>query len=93
MIASTSDDLMVELAKRDSLPLLRAQRKVKVDGIAADKRDRQSLIDVGQADRGGQLERVSDALSKVRKQVDAWAPGIPIARRRGYGGCFCLVGR
>jgi hypothetical protein len=39
---------------------------------AADKRDRQSLIGQGQAERARQLECVSDALSKVRKQVDAW---------------------
>jgi ABC-type lipoprotein export system ATPase subunit len=71
-IVSASDDLMIEQAKRDSLTTLRTQRKVKIDGIAADKRDRQSLIGQGEAERGRQLERVSDALTKVRKQVDAW---------------------
>jgi hypothetical protein len=71
-IVSASDDLMIEQAKRDSLTTLRTQRKVKIDGIATDKRDRQSLIGHGQAERGRQLERVSDALTKVRKHVDAW---------------------
>ncbi|MBV9202918.1 MAG: hypothetical protein JOY83_24900 [Alphaproteobacteria bacterium] len=47
MIAAASDDLMVEQAKRDSLATLRVQRKVQLDGIAADKRDRQSLIGQG----------------------------------------------
>jgi hypothetical protein len=71
-IATASTDLMVEQAKRDSLAGLRLQRQARLDGIAKDKRDRQSLIGQGQAERGRQLELVSDALSKVRGHVDAW---------------------
>ena len=72
VIASASDDLMVEQAKKDFLGDLRRQREEKLRAIATDKRDRQSLIGQGQAERGRQLERVSDALSKVRGRVDAW---------------------
>jgi energy-coupling factor transporter ATP-binding protein EcfA2 len=72
LITTASDDLLVEQTRRDSLADLQRQREELTKAIAVDKRDRQSLIGQNQAERGRQLERVSDALSKVRGQVDAW---------------------
>ncbi len=71
-IASASEDLIAEQAKKDSLADLEAQRKTKFEGIEIDKRDRQSLIGKGQTERGQELERVSNGLNRVRGHVDAW---------------------
>jgi AAA domain, putative AbiEii toxin, Type IV TA system len=72
IIVSASEDMIVEQNKRDSLQDLRSLRATRATGIESDKRDRQSLIGKGQTERGQQLERVSNALNKVRGQVDAW---------------------
>jgi hypothetical protein len=72
VIATASDDLLVEQAKRDSLDDLQRQRDELTKAVVVDKRDRQSLIGRDQVERGRQLERVSDSLGKVRGQLDAW---------------------
>jgi hypothetical protein len=45
----------------------------------------------------GCLPVALDGIAPARRNCGgfrrSWAPGIPIARRRGCWGCFCLVGR
>ena len=72
IIASYSENLISEQAKRDSLDGLRSQRKLRADSVATDRLNRQSLIGKGQSDHGLELERISNALTKVRSYVDAW---------------------
>jgi energy-coupling factor transporter ATP-binding protein EcfA2 len=71
-IAECSSGVVAEQARKDSLDELRSQQKAKSAAVHSDKRDRQSLLAKGQAERGQALEKVSDALDKVRTQVDAW---------------------
>jgi energy-coupling factor transporter ATP-binding protein EcfA2 len=69
-LQQASIDLTEERTRRAALPAWRKERKEKADAVAADRRDRKSLVSKGNEERAKRLEEVLQAAEQKRSQVE-----------------------